>query len=67
MEKNFDDIVFYTRRPDDRRKVEDKRFFLRFRENNEHLDPNPERRVNIRRQNTGDMLGAKLQKNAKSP
>jgi hypothetical protein len=64
MEKNFDGIVYYTRRPVDRRKVEDKRFFQRFRENNEYLNHNTERRVKVRRQNTGDMLGEKLQKNA---
>jgi hypothetical protein len=62
MEKNFDGIVFYTRRPIDRRRVDDKRFFQRFRGNNEYLDHNPERRVKIRRQNTGDMLEAELQK-----
>ena len=66
MDKNFDGIVFYTRRPVDRRKVEDKHFFQRFRENNTYLALNPERRVSVRRQNKEDMLGAKLQKNGVS-
>lgn len=60
MEKNFDGIIFYTRRPVDRRKIKTKSFFLSFLKNNEFLAHNPERRVNIRRQNTGDRLGAKL-------
>ena len=50
MEKKFDPIVFYTRKPVDRRKVENRRFSL----NQEYLDQTPEKRINIRRQNTGD-------------
>ena len=50
MEKNFGDIVKYTRRPVDRRKVENRRLFLK----QESLDNNPERRVNLRRQNMED-------------
>ena len=63
MVKNFENIVFYNRRPVDRRKVEEKRFFRRFRENNEYLALHPERRIKERRQNTGNILKAKLQKN----
>ena len=43
MEKNFGTIVNYIRRPVDRRRVEDRRFFLK----QENLDHNPERRVNM--------------------
>ena len=43
MEKNFGTIAFNTRRPVDRRKVEDRRLFLK----QEYLDHNPERRVNM--------------------
>jgi hypothetical protein len=43
MEKNFGTIVFYIRRPVDRRRVEDRRLFLK----QEDLDHNPERRVNM--------------------
>ena len=43
MEKNFGTISFYIRRPVDRRRVEDRRFFLK----QENLDHNPERRVNM--------------------
>ena len=43
MEKNFGTIVNYTRRPVDRRRVEDRRLFLK----QEYLDHNPERRVNM--------------------
>jgi hypothetical protein len=50
LEKNFGDIVKYTRRPVDRRKVENRRLFLK----KVSLDNNPERRVDIRRQNMGD-------------
>ena len=51
MEKNFGTIVNYTRRPVDRRRVEDRRLFLK----QEYLDHNPERRVNkIQRRMTGD-------------
>jgi len=50
LEKNFGDIVKYTRRPVDRRKVENRRHFLK----QVSLDNNPERRVNTRRQNMGD-------------
>jgi hypothetical protein len=50
LEKKFNYMVFYNRRPADRRKVENRRFFL----NQEYLDHPPERRVNSRRQNTGD-------------
>ena len=63
MVKNFENIVFYNRRPVDRRKVEEKRFFRRFRENNEYLALYPDRRVKERRQNTENMLKANLQKN----
>lgn len=47
MEKKFDDIVFYTRRTVDRRKVEGRGSFLK----QEYLKHNPERRVANRRQN----------------
>ena len=50
MEKKFGDIVKYARRPVGRRKVENRRHFLK----HVSLDNNPERRVNIRRQNMGD-------------
>jgi hypothetical protein len=50
LEKKFGDIVKYTRRPVGRRKVENRRLFLK----QESLDNNPERRVNSRRQNMGD-------------
>ena len=51
MEKNFDEIVHYIRRPIDRRKGEDRRLFLK----QEYLDHNPERRVNmIDRRTIGD-------------
>ena len=50
MEKKFGDIVRYTRRPVARRKVESRRHFLK----HISLDKNPERRVNVRRQNMGD-------------
>ena len=43
MEKNFGTIVYYTRRPVDRRRVEDRRLFLK----QEYFDHNPERRVNM--------------------
>ena len=43
LEKNFGTISFYIRRPVDRRRVEDRRFFLK----QENLDHNPERRVNM--------------------
>ena len=43
MEKNFGTIVHYTRRPVDRRRVEDRRLFPK----QEDLDHNPERRVNM--------------------
>ena len=42
MEKNFGTIAFYTRRPDGRRRVNDRRLFLE----QEYLDHNPERRIN---------------------
>ena len=56
MEKKFGDIVKYTRRPVDRRKVENRRLFLK----QESLDNNLERRVNIRRQNMGDRRNSLL-------
>ena len=43
MEKNLGTIAFYTRRPIDRRRVKDRRLFLK----QEYLDHNPERRVNM--------------------
>ena len=43
LEKNFGTIAFYTRRPDGRRRVNDRRLFLE----QEYLDHNPERRVNM--------------------
>ena len=43
MEKKFKEIVYYTRRPVDRRRVKDRRLFLK----QEYLDHNPERRVNM--------------------
>ena len=43
MEKKFKEIVYYIRRPVDRRKVEDRRLFLE----QEYLDHKPERRVNM--------------------
>ena len=56
MEKNFGDIVKYTRRPVARRKVESRRHFLK----HISLDNNPERRVNVRRQNIGDRRNSPL-------
>ena len=54
MEKNFGTISFYIRRPVDRRRVEDRRFFLK----QENLDHNPERRVTmIERRMFGDRRG----------
>ena len=51
MEKKFKEIAFYTRRPVDRRRVEDRRLFLK----QEYLDHNPERRVNkIERRSLND-------------
>ncbi len=43
MEKKFKEIVFYIRRPVDRRKFKDRRSFLK----QEYLDHKPERRVNM--------------------
>jgi hypothetical protein len=43
MEKNFGAIFFYTRRPGDRRSVEDRRLSLK----QEYPDHNPERRGNM--------------------
>ena len=43
MGKNFGTIVNYTRRPVDRRRVEDRRLFLK----QGYLDHNPERRVDL--------------------
>jgi hypothetical protein len=43
MEKKFKEIIFYTRRPVDRRQFKDRRFFPR----HEDLDHAPERRVNM--------------------
>lgn len=56
MEKKFGDIVKYTRRPVGRRKVENRRHFLK----HVSLDNNPEKRVNIRRQNMGDRRNSLL-------
>ena len=43
MGDNNVEVIFQTRLPVDRRKVEDRRLFL----NQEYLDHNPERRVNM--------------------
>ena len=43
MGKKFKEIVFYIRRPVDRRQFKDRRFFPR----HEDLDHAPERRVNM--------------------
>ena len=43
MEKKFKEIVFYIRRPVDRRQFRDRRFFPR----HEDLGHAPERRVNM--------------------
>jgi hypothetical protein len=43
MEKNNAEVIFKNRLPFDRRMVADKRLFL----NQEYLDHNPERRVNM--------------------
>ena len=51
MKKNNAEVIFQTRSPVDRRRVEDKRLSLK----QEYLDHNPERRVNkIKRRMTGD-------------
>ena len=51
MEKNNAEVIFQTRSPVDRRRVKDKRLYLK----QEYLDHNPERRVNkIKRRMTGD-------------
>ena len=51
MEKNNAEVIFQTRSPVDRRRVEDKRLSLK----QEYLDHSPERRVNkIKRRMTGD-------------
>ena len=54
MEKNFGPIAFYTRRPVDRRRVEDRRLFIK----QEHLDHNSERRIN--------MIGRRMLSNRRS-
>jgi hypothetical protein len=43
MEKKFKEIVYYIRRPVDRRRIKDKLLFLK----HEYLDHNPERRVSM--------------------
>ena len=43
MEKKFEPKVFCSRRHVDRRRVEDRRFFLK----QEYFDHNPEKRVNM--------------------
>ena len=43
MEKKFESKVFCSRRHVDRRRVEDRRLFLK----QEYLDHNPERRINM--------------------
>ena len=54
MNKKFDYISFYTRRPVDRRRVKNKRFFLK----QENLDHNPGRKINmIERRMFGDRRG----------
>ena len=54
MGDNNVEVIFQTRLPVDRRRVEDRRLFL----NQEYLDHNPERRVNmIKRRMLGDRRG----------
>ena len=43
MGNNNVEVIFQTRSPVDRRRVEDRRLFLKY----EYLDHNPERRVNM--------------------
>jgi len=51
MGKNNAEVIFQTRSLIDRRRVEDRRLFLK----HEYLDHNPERRVNmIKRRMLGD-------------
>ena len=51
MEKKFKEIVFYTRSPIDRRRVEDRRFYTR----HEDLEYDPARiRNKIKRRMLGD-------------
>ena len=51
MGNNNVEVIFQTRSPVDRRRVEDRRLFLK----HEYLDHNPERRVNmIKRRMLGD-------------
>ena len=51
MEKNNAEVIFQTRSPVERRRVEGKRLSLK----QEYLDHSPERRVNkIKRRMTGD-------------
>ena len=54
MNKKFDYTSFYTRRPVDRRKVKNKRFFFK----QENPDHNPERKIYmIERRMFGDRRG----------
>jgi hypothetical protein len=54
MNKKFDYMSFYTRRPVDRRRVKNKRFFPK----QENLDHNPGRKINmIERRMFGDRRG----------
>ena len=54
MKKNFGSITFYTRRPVGRRKVKERRLYLK----QESLDHTPERRVNkINRRMLSDRRG----------
>ena len=54
MEKKFESKVFCSRRHVDRRRVEDRRLFLK----QEYLDHKPERRANmVGRRMTGDRRG----------
>ena len=51
MGNNNAEVIFQTRSPVDRRRVKDKRLYLK----QEYLNHNPERRVNkIKRRMTGD-------------
>jgi hypothetical protein len=54
MGNNNAEVIFQTRSLVDRRRVEDRRLFLK----HEYLDHNPERRVNmIKRRMLGDRRG----------
>ena len=54
MENNNNKVIFQTRSTIDRRRVKDRRLFLK----QEYLDHNPERRANmVGRRMTGDRRG----------